>query len=271
MEHVIASGAEVPALGFGTARMDSDDECREAVSIALDAGYRHVDTAQLYETERAVGDAIRESDVPRDEVFVTTKLHEDNRAYVDVLESTRESLDRLGTEYVDLLLIHSPNDRVPHEDTLLAMNELRDDGLVEHIGVSNFSVGQLKKARRLSDAPIVANQVEYNVYTSQKPLLSYCVEHDVMLTAYSPLAIGDALDEDVLAAIGRRHDKTPAQVALRWLIQQPMVSAIPMSKRERHIRENFDVFDFELTDEEMRALSELERGLSDRLTGLLGL
>ncbi|ELY45950.1 aldo/keto reductase, partial [Natronorubrum tibetense] len=165
---VTASGAEIPALGFGTARMTGKD-CRRAVETALEVGYRHVDTAQMYDNERAVGNAIASSDVDREEVFVVTKVHRKNAAFDDVLESTRRSLERLGLSTVDLLLLHAPSSRAPLEETLAAMNELQDEGKVEHVGVSNFGIDQLESARELSETPIVANQVKYHpclLYTS---------------------------------------------------------------------------------------------------------
>ncbi|WP_459193104.1 aldo/keto reductase [Halosimplex sp. J119] len=269
MEYVTVDGVDVPAVGFGTARMDTDEERRRAVETALDVGYRHLDTAQSYGSERAVGEALAASDVDREDVFVTTKLSGDNRAYDDVVESTGESLQRLDTDYVDLLLVHSPNDDVPHGETLDAMNELRDDGFVRHVGVSNFSVEQLREAMDLSDAPILTNQVEYHVRKRRDDLLSLCVDEGVMLTAYSPLAVGDLTDDPMLERIGERVGKTAAQVAIRWLIQQPMVSAIPMSSSPEHIRENFDVFDFQLTDDEVERLFE-RGGPVDAIKSKLG-
>ncbi|WP_436925970.1 aldo/keto reductase [Halosimplex amylolyticum] len=269
MEYVTVDGVDVPALGFGTARMDTDEERRRAVETALEAGYRHVDTAQSYGSEGAVGDALAASDVDREDVFVTTKLSGDNRAYDDVVESTGESLQRLGLDAVDLLLIHAPNDDVPLAETLDAMNELRDDGFVRHLGVSNFSVDQLREAMERSDAPILTNQVEYHVRERRDDLLSFCIEEDVMLTAYSPLDVGGLAGDPMLAQIGDRVGKTAAQVAIRWLIQQPMVSAIPMSSSPEHIRSNFDVFDFQLTDDEMTELAE-QGGTVDAIRSKLG-
>jgi diketogulonate reductase-like aldo/keto reductase len=269
--HVTAAGVEVPALGFGTARMNEYETEYRAVEAALEAGYRHVDTAQIYGSEPAVGDAIADSDLDREEVFVTTKLAGENRAYDAVVESTRESLDDLDTSYVDLLLIHWPVDDVPTEETLRAMNDLRDDGLVSHVGVSNFSVPQLREARELSDAPILTNQVEYHAGHRQDELLAYCIEEGVMLTAYSPLGVGDLLDDETLGAVADRHGKTPAQVAIRWLLQQPTVATVPMSSSPAHVRENFDVFDFELSGGEMRELFAVEGSLDADLADRLGL
>ena len=251
MLSVTTQGVEVPALGIGTARFDENDRCRRAVETALEVGYRHIDTAQMYGTEGAVGDALAASDVDREEVFVTTKLDNGNRDHDSVVESTRESLDALRVDTVDLLLIHSPNDTVSLEETIDAMNELQDDGAVANVGVSNFSVGQLRDAMEASETPIIANQVEYHPHKDQSELLEACVDENVMLTAYSPFDVGDVLDEPVLAEIGERYDRTAAQVTLRWLLQQEMVSAIPKAADPDHVRANFDVFDFELTDEEM--------------------
>ncbi|WP_114578085.1 aldo/keto reductase [Saliphagus sp. LR7] len=271
MRTVTAGDVEIPALGFGTARMDDHDVRVRAIEAALEAGYRHIDTAQIYGSEPAVGEAIENSAVDREEVFVTTKLADDNRAHDAAVESVHESVENLGVETVDLLLIHSPNDDVSHEETLDAMNEVRDDGLVSHLGVSNFSVAQTREAEELSDAPIVTNQVEYHVEHRQDDLLAYCIENDVVLTAYSPLGVGDLLDDDTLGEVAAAHDKTPAQVAIRWLLEQPQVSPIPMSSSPEHVRENFEVFDFELSGEQRRDLFAVGGDLPDRLADRLGL
>lgn len=270
MRSVTVHGVDVPALGLGTVRMEGE-ECRSAVETALEMGYRHVDTAQLYDNEDAVGDGISDADVDREEVFLTTKIHWDELAYDDVLDSFERSLDRLGQEYVDLLLIHAPNDDVPVAETLDAMNRLHDDGSVEHVGVSNFSIEQTEAAIEASETPILTNQVEYHPYHDQSELLPWCVENDVLLTAYSPLDVGDVVGDETLAAIGERYDKSATQVALRWLVQQPMVAAVPKASSEAHLRENLNVFDFELTDDEMERIFEHRSGLTGRLRGLLGL
>ncbi|WP_227374306.1 aldo/keto reductase [Haladaptatus halobius] len=271
MEFITAQGVEIPALGFGTARFNSNDVCQQAVEVALETGYRHIDTAQMYGTEGAVGSVVSAAEVDRDEVFVTTKLNDDNRSRNRVLDSTKRSLEELRTDAVDLLLIHSPNETVPIEETVGAMNELQDDGAVRHVGVSNFSVDQLCRAMDASETPILTNQVEYHPHRGQGELLEFCIEENVMLTAYSPLNVGSVMDDTTLAEIGNRHGKTAPQVALRWLLQQEMVSAIPKAAEHEHVRENFDVFDFELTDDEMRRIFEGMDGLSDGLRERLGL
>jgi diketogulonate reductase-like aldo/keto reductase len=268
MEYVTAAGVDVPALGFGTWPM-TGATCRSAVQHALQTGYRHVDTAQMYDNEAAVGAAIADSGVPRADVFLVTKVRRQNLARDDLLRSVEESAQELGTG-IDLLLIHAPSRSVPIEESVGAMNELQQRGVVEHIGVSNFSVDQLRRAIAASETPVLTNQVEYHPFESRPDLLEYCLENGVVLTAYSPLAQGRVVGNGVLAGIGATYGKTAAQVALRWLIQQELVAAIPKASSRSHIEENFDVFDFELDDEEMERVFEMGGGLRSRLRSLLG-
>jgi diketogulonate reductase-like aldo/keto reductase len=270
MEYETVQGVTVPAVGLGTARM-TGEACERAVSEALELGYRHLDTAQMYDNEAAVGTAIADSAVDREAVFLTTKLLRTNLRREDVFSSFDTSLDRLGTDYVDLLLIHAPSPTVPLAETLGAMNDLQEEGRVRHVGVSNFNVYGMESAVEASRTPILTNQVEYNPFTDQSETLAWCLEHDVLLTAYSPLNVGRGLDDDALVAVADRYGKTPAQVAIRWLIQQDHVVAIPKAARREHLDENLDVFDFRLTDEEMRELFDLADGLVGRLRSLLGL
>lgn len=290
IEKVTIQGTEVPAIGLGTGRM-AGEVCAEAVETALELGYRRIDTAQMYGNEDAVGRGIERSDVPREDVFVTTKL---NRSLIEsmgytlttgkpletgirrgnlkgdrVTESVEGSLGRLGTSYVDLLLIHAPGIRVPLRETVGAMNRLRDEGKVLNIGVSNFSPEQLERAIEVSSAPIVSNQVRYNAFYDQTETLEVCVENDVMLTAYTPLNRGRGMDNDFLIEIGERHNKTPAQVVLRWLLQQENVSAIPKASAREHQEENIDIFDIELDDDEMERIDALNGGVVDTVKSKL--
>lgn len=268
MESVSVQGVEVPALGFGTARM-TGDECRDAVEHALELGYRHIDTAQMYDNEAAVGAAIANAPVDRNTVFLVTKVHRRNLSYEDVLSSVEGSLERLDTD-IDLLLIHAPSRTVPTRESIEAMNHLQNEGRVRHIGVSNFSVNQLQEAIDASETPILTNQVEYHPFEDQSSVLEFCIENDVMVTAYSPVAKGRVKGNDTLHEIGDRYGKTEAEVALRWLIQQENVSAIPKAASPEHREENLDVFDFELTDREMNQVFELQGGIVTRLRTLLG-
>jgi diketogulonate reductase-like aldo/keto reductase len=249
MEYVTVQGTAVPALGLGTWRM-SGETCREAVETGLELGYRHVDTAQVYGNERQVGEAIAASDVDRDEVFLTTKLDVGNRRYDDVIASLERSLAKLRTSYVDLLLIHNPIQRIPLAETLDAMSELVERGQARHVGVSNFDVDRLDRARRHSDEAVFTNQVQFNPYWPQRELLDYCAIHEVLLTAYSPLAHGQVATDATLQSVGRRHGKSATQVALRWVLDHENVAAVAKASSREHLAENLDVFDFELTDAE---------------------
>ena len=268
MHRVSANGADVPALGVGTYQL-STEQARETVETALELGYRHVDTAEYYDNERGVGAGIDRSSVDREEVFLTTKVWRSHLHEEDVRPAVEASLDRLGVEYVDLLLVHWPHPRVPVEETLAAMERLREDGLVEHIGVSNFTRDQLEAAMAVADVPIVTDQVLYHPFKDQRALQQFCADSDVALTAYSPLAQGAVVGHDELGQIGARYEKTAPQVALRWLVQQDGVVAIPRSASRDHLADNLAVFDFELTDAEMDRIAGLTGGLKTRFGNVL--
>ncbi len=270
MKTVEVQNVGIPSLGLGTYSMKGD-ECRKACLNALEMGYRHFDTAQMYNNERPVGNAVRQSDVPRDNIFVVTKILRKNLAYDDVLSSFRSSRSRLGLDYTDLLLIHAPSRTVPIEESISAMNELHEEGVVKHIGVSNFSVPQTQEAIKASNTPILTNQVKYHPFKSQHELLQFSLEVNFMLTAHTPLARTRVSGNDKLDEIGEKHGKTPVQVTLRWLIQQPLVSAIPKSSNPDHQMENMDIFDFELSEEEMKQIFDLGGGLIKTVRNILNL
>lgn len=256
MVYNVIEGTRVPALGFGTYRM-AGEECRTGVADALAIGYRHIDTAQGYDNEEQVGAALSSSGVPRDEIFLVTKLRPRNFRAADALSSSEESLRKLRTEYVDLLLLHWPNPEVPLAETLGALRELQESGQVRQIGVSNFPSALVREASE--HITVFANQVEYHPYLSQKTLSELSNELGFMLTAYSPIAKGAVSDDETLMAIGREHGKSAVQVTLRWLIQQERVAAIPKASTTGHRRSNFDLFDFELSAPEMMRISSLAR------------
>ena len=260
MRYVEAQGERVPALGFGTWELEGRD-AYEGVRHALELGYRHIDTARMYANEAQVGRAIADAEVDRDDVFLTTKIPRTSLAPRDVRRSTEASLRDLRTDHVDLLLIHWPSDKVPVAATLEAMAALRDEGRTRHIGVSNFTADLLRQA--LAATTILCDQVEYHPLLDQSEVLELCRRHDLVLTAYSPLAKGAALDHPVLAAIASRHGKSEAQVALRWLLQQDHVAAIPRSADPDHRAANLAIFDFELSADEVQQIDDLNRS-SDR-------
>lgn len=256
MEYVEVQGTRVPALGLGTWR-SSSEECRAVVADALRLGVRHIDTAQLYANEDGVGAALSGAGIDRDEIFLTTKVDNHNHAPADVRRSTERSLRDLRTDYVDLLLVHWPVEWDAMAATLTAMQELQDEGKVRHVGVSNFTPRQVEAV--LGTVPIFCDQVEYHPYLAQPTLTRMAVDHDFLLTAYAPIARGRVLDDPVVLEIARAHGKTPAQVALRWLLDQPKVCAIPKTVRHERLVENLDVFDFSLTEGERRAIDGLDR------------
>ncbi|WP_331236501.1 aldo/keto reductase [Natronorarus salvus] len=251
MEYVGVAGERVPSLGLGTAGL-TDHACVRTVDRALSMGYRHVDAAQAAGNEREIGRALAASGVDREACFLTTKLHAGNHRYEDVRRSTRESIERLGVEYLDVLSIHRPSLTVPLSETLRAMAELREEGLVRHLGVCNFTRGALERALKLSPAPILTDRVQYHPYSVHEELLSFCRERDVLLTASCPLTDGRVSGDERLVAIGERYGKTPSQVALRWLLQQGMV--VVTTAGEDQLAETLAVFDFRLDEREMAAV-----------------
>ena len=249
-------GGTVPALGFGT-WLITGAAAEEGVRDALEIGYRQIDTARAYENEREVGRGIAGSGVPREEIWLTTKVPREDAEPDRVRASAEASLRDLGTEYVDLLLLHWPNEDVPVERTLEAMSALQQEGKVRHLGLSNFPAGMLREALDL--APVLCDQVEYHPLLDQSRLLELAAERDVIITAYSPLAHGEVLAEPTLQRIGEAHGKSPGQVALRWLLDQPRVSPIPKASSHERRVENFDVLDFALTDDDHEAIAALRK------------
>jgi len=248
----------MPVLGLGTWENDDPAQCTESVTTALEAGYRHVDTAQIYGNEAAVGEGIAESDVDREDVFLATKVWIDNLAPEDVAASTRESLQKLDTEYADLLYVHWPAGEYDPEETLPAFAELRDDGLIDRIGVSNFEPEHLDAATDvLGEAPF-ANQVECHPLLRQAELREYADANDVELVGYSPLARGEILDDPTIAEIAAKHGVSAAQVSLAWL-REKGVTAIPKATGEDHLRDNWASLGLELDDEDVETIDTLGR------------
>jgi 2,5-diketo-D-gluconate reductase B len=256
MEYQTIKGEKVPVLGLGTYRL-TGDACVRSVGRALSMGYRHLDTAQMYGNEAEVGRGIEQAGVEREEIFLTTKVWPSDFAHDRVKEKTRASLKKLRTEYVDLLLMHWPGDGVPLGETLGAMRELQQEGSLLHIGVSNFSPSLVEEAAEYAE--ILCNQVQYHPYRRQDALVDQAQDMDYLLTAYTPLSRGGVQKDTTLREIGDAHGKTATQAALRWLVQQDKVCAIPKATSEEHLRENLDVFDFELSAGEMDRIYSLGR------------
>ncbi|OLP61581.1 2,5-didehydrogluconate reductase [Xaviernesmea oryzae] len=255
---VKAHGAEIPALGFGTFRMP-DAEVLDILPQALRLGFRHVDTAQIYKNEEAVGAAIQQSGIARDEVFLTTKVWVDRFGRGELEASVEESLRKLKTDHVDLLLLHWPGSPTPIAEAVEGLNKVRQAGKVRHIGVSNFNRHQMEEAVKASQAPIVTNQVEYHPYLDQTPVLDAAHRLGMSITAYYAMADGRVPKDPLLNDIGARHGKTAAQVTLRWLTQQLSVIALSKTSTASRLKENFEIFDFTLTEDEMAAIHGLAK------------
>jgi len=254
----VPSTKGMPMLGLGTWENEDPDQCAESVRTALEMGYRHIDTAQAYGNEDAVGEGIAAADVDREDIFLATKVWISNLDYEDVLETTQASLDKLGTDYLDLLYVHWPSRAYEPESTLAAFDELYDEGTVKNIGVSNFEPRHLDEAREHLDAPIFANQVETHPMLQQTELREYADEHDIEIVAYSPLARGDVFEVDVLGEIAEKYGVSEAQVSLAWLREND-VTAIPKATSEAHIRDNWESLSLELEEQDLERIADLDR------------
>lgn len=246
----------IPALGLGTWKL-SGQECCDIVIAALEEGWRHIDTAAVYGNEEEIGASMRQVGLPRGDVFLTTKVWYDRLDPEDMIDACEESLDRLGMDYADLFLIHWPNPKIPLKESIAGLVELKDMGWVKAIGVSNFPAVMMEEAQRHAQGALVVNQVEYHPMLSQKRVLAACEAMGMALTAYSPLGKGAVANVPLIRDIAERHGKTAAQIALRWLIQQNDVIAVPKTSRRERLAENAGAFAFELSDGEMAAISAL--------------
>lgn len=252
-DYKLLSGYAMPVLGLGTWGLVGS-ACERTVSKALELGYRHIDTAELYGNEAQIGRAIRGAD--RASLFLTSKVASENLRTDDVLRACSQSLERLGTHYLDLYLVHWPNDEIPIEETMEAMDTLVEQGRVRSVGVSNFDVNRLQEAIDASAVPVCNDQVEYHPFRPRRELPEYCREHGITLSAYSPLAKGKVLRDPVLTRIGRKYDKSASQVSLRWLLQKGAI-VIPKAGSVEHLKENMDMDGWELAPEDVREIDEI--------------
>lgn len=255
MQFIEANGARIPAIGLGTWELRGRS-CARLVEQAIRLGYRHIDTAQVYENEREVGEGLRASRVRREDLFVTTKVWTTHFAPNDLERSTKESLHKLRLTEVDLLLLHWPNPQVPLSETMGGLAHVKKLGMARHIGVSNFTVALIEEAVAACPEPLACDQVEYHPYLDQTKVKDACARHGMAVVAYSPVARGRIRGDEVLTRIGQAHGKTVAQICLRWLVQQN-VAAIPRTSKIERLSENIDIFDFALSEEEMGAISAM--------------
>jgi diketogulonate reductase-like aldo/keto reductase len=249
----LRDGHRMPALGLGTWALRGD-QCRVTVKRAIELGYTHIDTADMYGNHQEVGDAIAEFD--RAAIYLVSKVRPGNLHYHTVLRDCQRFLRELNTPYLDLLLIHWPNDQIPIQDTLRAFDELVDDGAITSIGVSNFSIRQVREALRVEGHPITNNQVRFHPYDYDQALLAYCHEQDIVVTAYSPLGRARILHHTIIQDTAHKYGRTPAQICLRWALQKGTV-VIPKTSSEARLKENRDIFDWALSHADMRQLNAL--------------
>ncbi|MGZ5096253.1 MAG: aldo/keto reductase [Burkholderiales bacterium] len=250
------AGAKIPSLGLGTWDLRGA-QCQRSVTRALELGYRHIDTAAAYDNEASIGAAIAASGVNRGDLFLVSKVYRTTMSAEGVRTSAEASLKALRTDYLDLLLIHWPIPEVPLAETLRALLKLKASGKARHIGVSNFTVKLLKLSMEIAGNTLVANQVEYHPFLSQGAVHEFLRAHGMVLTAYSPLARGMIFQSPVISAVAAKHGRSPAQVTLRWLLDQHQVAAIPKASSDGHLIDNLGVFEFSLNDDDRHRINDL--------------
>jgi diketogulonate reductase-like aldo/keto reductase len=266
----LQNGDKIPVIGQGTWGMggglkpdySQDEMALEAIRSAIELGYTHIDTAEMYgggHAEELVGKVIRS--FKREDLFITSKVWEITFDYKHTIEALEGSLKRLGTDYLDLYLIHRPNKGIPLDATFRALNDLVDQGKVKHLGVSNFNLEQLKQAQALADTPLATDQVPYHLHRRAyvvNGVLAYCQENNILLTGYSPIGRGNLIDDPTVKQIAENYQASPAQIALYWLIRQPNVIALPMSTNKDHLRENLGALQLDLPEEDVEKLDFIE-------------
>lgn len=250
---------EIPKLGLGTWQNSNPEECEQAVKTALEIGYPHIDTAQVYENEEDVGQGLETADIDRDDYFLASKVWINKLSAEGVKNSTKESLGKLGVDFIDLMYIHWPSGAYNPEETLKAFKDLVEEGKINNIGISNFEPEQVDKAMEIAGEHIVANQVEMHPLLQQEELLDKCRERDITLVAYSPLARGKVFEIPEMRDIAEKHDASPAQVSIAWLMQKDNVVAIPKATGEEHISDNYRALDLKLDEEDIEKINSLER------------
>lgn len=250
---------EVPCLGLGTYKLIGEN-CYNAVKIALTSGYSLIDTAEYYDNETQIGKAIKEliesKIISRKNIFIISKVWYDHLRYDDVIDSCYSSLKRLDTNYIDLYLIHWPNKNISMEETFEAFERLHNEEKIKYIGVSNFTIRHLKEAMSISKLPILFNEIEFHPFLYQKEILEFCNKHNIKIIAYSPIARGLVNENNLLIELGKKYKKTPIQISLRWLYQHGIIS-IPKGSSEEHIKENMNIFDFEISKEDIEKINNL--------------
>lgn len=256
---LLHSGYRIPVIGLGTFQTPQE-ETKECVLQALNTGYRHIDTARFYYNEKGVGEAVRESGIPRKEIFLTTKIWTTDCFYDKAIEAVKESLHELSVEYIDMVLVHWPPVKEDLKNTWRALEDMADDGLIRSIGVSNFREHHIQRLLETAKITPSVNQVECHPWFQQKDLRAFCLQHDIAVEAWAPLLRGRVFKDKAIRTLAEKHCKTVAQIVLRWEIQEGLIT-IPKSTHLERIQENFNVFDFELSEEDMECMRLLDRNM----------
>ncbi|KAJ8659795.1 hypothetical protein O0I10_004388 [Lichtheimia ornata] len=255
---LLNDGNAIPLVGFGVYNTRPGKETEQSVLWALDAGYRHIDTATIYENEKSVGDALKKTNVPREEIFVTTKLWDTSQGYQEAKAAFEKSITALGLDYIDLYLVHSPSPgKKLRLESWKALEEIQKSGKVKSIGVSNYGIHHLKELLEVCTVKPAVNQIEISPYLARTEIERFCKEHGILLEAFSPLTMGEKLKDDRLVAIAKKYNKTTAQVLIRWSIQHGYVP-LPKSVHKERIESNAQVFDFEISEEDMKQLDKFD-------------
>ncbi|MGG7143061.1 aldo/keto reductase [Clostridium nigeriense] len=254
--NLLANGVKIPSIGFGTYKLGENEKAVNTLKHALEVGYRHIDTAAFYGTEEAVGMAIKESNVKREDIFLATKLWNDCHGYENAMNAFKESTKKMGVDYLDLYLIHWPNEL--NADTWRALEDLYTEGKVKAIGVCNFKIGHLEELKKTAKIMPMTNQIEIHPGCTQKDMIEYCKENNIQLVAWSPIMRGKILTEPIMIELSKKYNKTIPQITLRWHIQNGIIP-IPKSSNEGRIKENFNVFDFEISKEDMLKIDSLNK------------
>lgn len=262
---VLSNGIEIPSIGFGTYKSGNDEDTAKIVKYALETGYRHIDTASFYGNEVGIGNGIKSSKVRREDIFLVTKLWNDDHGYEKTLKAFNKSLENLQVEYIDLYLIHWPN-RL-NTETWRAFEYLYKSGKVKSIGVCNFKIGHLEELKKNAEITPMINQVEIHPQNSKEDMLRYCDKNNIQLVAWSPIMRGGVFSNELIIKLSEKYKKTIAQIVLRWHVQRGVIP-IPKSSNEERIKENLDIFDFELSSEDMNAINLLNEGYDLSVTGV---
>lgn len=253
---ILSNGVKIPNIGFGTYKLGNHNESIEAVKYAIETGYRHIDTASFYGNEEAVGIGIKESKINREEIFLTTKLWNDSHGYDKTIKSFNESINRLGVEYVDLYLVHWPNKL--NLETWKAFEDLYEQGKVKAIGVCNFKEGHIEELSKSAKIMPMVNQIEIHPYRSQKNMIYYCKEKNIKVVAWSPIMRGKIFSDEKMLYLSKKYNKSIPQITLRWHLQNGVIP-IPKSSNIERIKENLNIFDFEISKEDMKLIDKLNK------------